>query len=75
MSENISINNKIIKMCTYADCNYPYYGLGYCIRHYTRLRRYGNANYTKTYVGVGFSPIERFWSKVAITANPNKCWE
>jgi DNA-binding transcriptional regulator YiaG len=45
---------------------------GYCSMHYARIRRHGSPDALRP----NSIPIEqRFWAKVAITADINKCWE
>ncbi|SRR6266545_913273 len=43
-------------------CGDPATGHGWCMKHYTRWRRYGDPLFTKLLVGI--STEERFWSKV-----------
>lgn len=38
------------------------------------MKRYGDPLFTTNQHGEGNTPIERFWSRVAVTANPDKCW-
>jgi len=46
----------------------------HCETHIWRLKRYGDADTFTNRTGAGSTPAQRFWSKVAITANPDKCW-
>lgn len=64
-----------IKICQTDDCQGTVIAKGFCLKHYTRLRRHGNSEVCKNNMGSGNNQIERFWSRVALTANPNKCWE
>lgn len=61
--------------CSLPDCNRPHYGRGYCHMHLQRLNKYGDVNFVKNDFGEGETRELRFWSKVALTANPEKCWE
>lgn len=45
----------------------------YCPTHYRRLKLYGHPLFHG--FGFGDTYADRFWSKVAITANPDRCWE
>ena len=64
-----------VKTCTVADCDRKHYGRGYCMKHWARWRRFGDPLTVKTQWD-GDKPLDlRFWSKVAITANPDRCWE
>lgn len=36
-----------MKLCKFEDCKNKHYAKGYCIKHYTRLLRYGTPFYTK----------------------------
>lgn len=57
------------------DCPNETYVKGFCRKHYTRNYRHGSPSVALNNCGTGDTPEERFWSKVAITANPEKCWE
>jgi hypothetical protein len=48
----------------------------FCMKHYARLRNHGNIQHTKYNYnfGTGHTPEQRFWSRIAITSNPEKCW-
>lgn len=35
--------NKANRFCTVLGCNKPYMALGYCVSHYDKFRKYGNA--------------------------------
>ncbi len=50
-------------------------GKAYCGKHYWRTMRYGDPNHSQCNIGEGATAEDRFWSRVAITANPDKCWE
>lgn len=60
--------------CTIADCNRPTKGRGYCGKHWFRWRVNGDPLKVKAWVGEGATPIEKFWSKVALTADTDRCW-
>ena len=60
--------------CSIGDCIEPHASRGYCRKHYERWRRHGTTEATRN-CGVGRTPLERFWSRVAVTANPDRCWD
>lgn len=62
-----------MRICKEKECDNKHYGLGYCLKHYLRVKRYGNPNVVNSSRPTPL--VERFWSKVAVTANPDKCWE
>lgn len=73
-------NRSVSNRCSIPTCPYDPTGkivLGYCSKHYRRLLRTGDPEKVlkKHTPGTGATPKERFWSRVAITANPNKCWD
>lgn len=66
----------VMKLCSITDCDKKHRSKGYCAKHYTRYQRHGSPYVIKK-TGYGDptqTDEERFWSKVAITANPDKCW-
>lgn len=71
----ISSSPKSIKICSIAGCTGKQAYRSYCGKHYSRFYRHGDPLIVKCSVGEGNTPAERFWSKVAITANSEKCWE
>lgn len=62
------------KACSIQDCVRPHGAHGWCQVHYQRWRRHGDPLSVKYVVGEGNTVEKRFWSKVAITANPDRCW-
>lgn len=63
------------KVCSLENCNSPQIRQGYCSKHFGRWFRHGDPHKTLLNYGEGKTFEEKFWSKVAITANPNKCWD
>lgn len=62
--------------CSLPDCNDTLHCRGFCIRHYRKLRKYGDPLAGRTYRRTGFpsrsaTATERFWMKVQIT---DSCW-
>lgn len=59
--------------CDVDGCAAEHYAKGYCTKHYQRLKKHGDP-----LMLVGYEASEpfgdRFWRRVAITANPDKCW-
>ncbi len=45
-----------------------------CAGHYQRVQRHGSPYVTKIDVGTGRTRELRFWSKVLLTSNPERCW-
>lgn len=68
---NLPNNQSTFKACSVEGCPKPVLARRLCSAHYSRLIRQNSAPKLvyKT------STKKRFWSKVAITANPDKCWE
>jgi hypothetical protein len=46
---------------------------GMCLKHYDRMRINGTLK-VSYFEGVGPTLEHQFWSRVAVTANPDKCW-
>lgn len=67
------MTEEIVTQCKIEGCLNNAHWQNLCNVHYLRLQRYGQLElrYIKS---VGDTPAERFWSKVLLTANPNKCW-
>jgi len=59
--------------CIVGDCIGLNRSHGYCGKHEQRLRKHGNLNRIRWH-GVGETTEERFWSRVAITADNDRCW-
>ncbi len=63
------------RFCNVKDCDNPENKKGYCTTHYYRFVRHGSPLIAKRNRGAGKNQEERFWSRVALTADSNKCWE
>ena len=63
------------KGCVVEGCEGEHMARGWCQKHYARFKKHGDIDVVKYNIGSGDTTEERFWSKVAITANPDKCWE
>jgi len=59
--------------CPVDGCDRLQHAKGYCHLHYLRVLRRGDIDGGPRAIITG--DVGRFWSKVAITANPEKCWE
>jgi len=60
--------------CIATDCTRRIFTRQLCSMHYSLWQRYGDEN-IRMHSARSDTPALRFWRKVAITANPNKCWE
>ncbi len=75
MNKGILTRNKQdFKKCKIDGCEAEASCKEMCKRHYNRFWEFGRIHLLRK-IGKGKTPIERFWSLVAITANPEKCWE
>lgn len=63
----------ISKVCSVAGCETQAKKRGCCERHYMRLRRNGTLTLKRRSTLEDYATS--FWLKVAITPDPNKCWE
>lgn len=63
-----------VKYCSVKDCCNFQVAKTLCDKHWQRLRKNGSPDLTTRNMGEGKSLQEKFWSKVAVTANPDKCW-
>lgn len=66
--------------CTVINCDSWVVGYGLCSKHYSRMRRYGDVEFTALRRGVGTNPVERFWSRVDKNGTiqshmQTQCWE
>lgn len=59
--------------CAVFDCQNMQAVKGLCKAHHARMVRRGSAELHPKF-GVGETPEARFWSKAAVTANPDRCW-
>lgn len=63
------------KICTKEKCNDIVAARGLCVKHYDSERRSGGlTSPLVNNLGVGDTEEERFWSRVAKTADANDCW-
>lgn len=61
-----------IGRCAVEGCSRPDDAKGYCNPHYQKWIKYGDPLFC---FDKDAWRRDRFWSKVALTANPDKCWE
>ncbi len=62
--------------CDVDGCQQEHAGKGYCAMHYVRYRKHGNPHTVMRDMSHRGRPLpERFRAKVAVTANPDRCWE
>lgn len=64
----------VSKICSVEGCKNPYLAKDLCITHYQRRQKYGTVDLPSTKLDRTMSYEAKFWSRVAITANPEKCW-
>lgn len=62
-----------ITTCTLEGCEEKHLSNGYCNKHYTRWKKHGDPNICNYRSDEHYKAL--FWSKVAITADIEKCWE
>jgi hypothetical protein len=62
-----------VGICSVDDCYRTGKAKKMCSMHYQRMCRNGTIT-PKTYPKIEGTPEQKFWSKVAVTANPSKCW-
>ncbi len=60
--------------CSILDCEGTHCAKSFCKKHYEHFRLHGNP-LTVLNVGKGVTAKEKFWSKVVITADTERCWE
>ena len=58
---------RVHEICTLPECDVTHWARGWCLRHYTRWRKYGDPRAFKRQTPT----IETFWSQVAKT---DGCW-
>lgn len=61
-------------LCEMEGCTRPRFSSKWCGRHYDTWRRNGNPLSLKR-PSKDASLIERFWGRVALTADDSRCWE
>lgn len=69
----IPLNANLV--CTVDGCEMCVTAKGLCNVHYRRQLRHGDVKYIMVNVGTGTTLAERFWSRVALTADDSRCWE
>lgn len=69
------IDGPVKKPCSIDRCKNPMLSRGWCGTHYRRWSEYGDPNFTKTVKGVGDTAQIRFWDRVTLTADDQRCWE
>jgi hypothetical protein len=80
ISENFMTTNKLpnnqstIKTCSVEQCQRQYHSKGFCRLHY--MRNFRNQSFTlpERMHGTGCTIQEKFWSRVAVTADNARCW-
>lgn len=60
--------------CTIENCMGDVWGKGWCCSHYELWRKYGSPLIRRR-PAKNASLIERFWGRVALTADDSRCWE
>lgn len=63
------------KICTIENCIKRLIFGNVCEMHYRRFKTHGDYATTMLSRGTGETREARFWSRVSVTANPEKCWE
>lgn len=69
------MTEKIVTQCSVDGCLKTAHCKGHCSMHYTRLVRYGDVHFARSVGGSKQTVVQRFWSKVALTADDSRCWE
>lgn len=62
-------------ICLIEGCVAVVHGHGLCSRHYTKLRRHGDALHAGRRYHKGFTTEERFWAYVSKRRGKGVCWE
>lgn len=68
-------NKKIRPICSVDGCDNPHDSRGYCVKHITRLRRYGDVHTTQRVQLTDIDFEKKFWQKAILTSDIDKCWE
>lgn len=63
------------KGCSVEGCNTKRKGKGFCAKHLWRFQQNGSPFVVRKNYGEGDTAALRFWSRVALTADPERCWE
>lgn len=58
----------VSKICSVDGCDRVHYGKTLCEMHWRRWRKHANP------FGLGSTPDQKFWVRVAITADDSRCW-
>lgn len=62
------------KGCRVDECELPHRAKGYCDKHWKQIRRVGEIRLPRVPKDKPYI-MPWFWRNVALTANPDKCWE
>lgn len=72
----INMTKKIVaKICLADECDRRSFAKGMCSMHYYRVQRTGVITARQKNGGIGTTADQRFWSRVALTADDSHCWE
>lgn len=63
-----------MKTCSAGNCIRRAIARTLCGKHYQRLAKHGDASMVAANYGEGETEAARFWSKAAVTADIEKCW-
>jgi len=61
-----------VNACSVEGCDGKYEAKGLCQKHYCRMKKTGSLFEVQTHKEL--TP-DTFWVRVAVTANPDRCWE
>lgn len=64
---------KKIKICSQFQCEKINYGLGYCLNHYRKFKKYGDPTFRKNNHGLYSNYLEAFESQI-IKDDISGCW-
>lgn len=75
--ENSVTSKTVSKICRVEGCEKNVRARSLCINHYNQLRKTSKFKRIRLpFVrGIGDTISQRFWSRIAVTANPDRCWE
>lgn len=62
------------KTCKLENCDIKHSAKGFCNKHYGQIYRDERKQKPLHNYGIGRTSEERFWSKVSITSDTNRCW-
>lgn len=63
------------RRCAVEDCDSAIRSSGYCQKHWRRFVKHGDPLRTRNVLGQGDTDDLKFWSRLALTANPDRCWK